>query len=72
MDSFLNDYGLFIVYPFSSALTVNFNPVSYMVDEGDSTQLIVELSSPADRDVAVDVTLNSGTAIGEDLNKFNV
>ena len=38
-----------------------------MVDEGDSTQLIVELSSPADRDVAVDVTLNSGTAIGEDL-----
>ena len=43
-----------------------------MVDEGDSTQLIVELSSPADRDVAVDVTLNSGTAIGEDLNKFNV
>ena len=43
-----------------------------MVDEGDSTQLIVELSSPADRDVAVDVTLNSGTAIGEDLNKFYV
>ena len=43
-----------------------------MVDEGDSTQLIVELSSPADREVAVDVTLNSGTAIGEDLNKFDV
>jgi len=61
-----------IIVCFPTALTVDFNPVSYMLSEGDATQLIVELSFPADRDVSVDVTLNPGTAIGENKNNGSI
>jgi len=55
-------YCMFIYIP---ALEVNFNPDSYVVDEGESTQLTLELSSPANREVSVDVTLNPDTASGK-------
>ena len=52
------------------ALEVNFDPDSYTVNEGESTQLTLELSSPADRQVSVDVTLNPDSAIGKIIAKL--
>ena len=52
------------------ALEVNFDPDSYTVNEGESTQLTLELSSPADRQVSIDVTLNPDSAIGKIIAKL--
>ena len=47
-----------------AALSVQFNPDVYSVDEGGQVVFMVELSSPADREVTVDFTTVDGSATG--------
>ena len=46
-------------------ITVNFNPTSYTVDEGESTGVDVVLSNPSTSNVTVEVVTEVGTADGE-------
>ena len=54
-----------------AALTVEFDPPIYSVDEGSRVDFIIRLSTPADRDVTVDFTTVPGSATGKlALNSF--
>ena len=49
---------------------MQFNPTTYSVDEGGQLVFIVELSSPADRDVTVEFTTTDGSATGSNMHKL--
>lgn len=53
-----------LVFCFSADLTVNFNPVTYMIVEGGNAVLNAILNSPANREVTVQVRTVAGTATG--------
>ena len=59
----LKQFSLKFIFSFA-VLEVRFNPASYQVSEGDSVQLIVELSMRADRPVIVRYNTQDGTAEG--------
>ena len=47
-----------------AALSVQFNPDVYSVNEGEQVVFMVELSSPADREVTVQFATVDGSAMG--------
>ena len=47
------------------ALLVNFNPVTYMVEEGENTDIMVVLNNPSSSEVTVEVVTVVGTADGK-------
>ena len=45
-------------------VSINFDPTSYSVTEGDTATLMLVLSSPSDSPVTVQVLTNPGSALG--------
>ena len=43
---------------------VQFDPIVYDVDEGETARLRIVLSEPSNQDVTVEVTTQDGTALG--------
>lgn len=54
-----------------TVLVVQFDPVSYTVEEGDPASLRVVLSFAADRPVTVDVATSDGSATGMDTQSIS-
>ncbi len=51
----------------TSSGLINFNPVIYSVDEGDTEMLTLVLTNPSASEVTVDVTLNAGSATSKSI-----